>query len=240
MVLGVTTLESVMALFNLFQARLRLTAFELFSEAALNQVLAKGLQRPFDTVTPYYVLVEFENHSIQDQETALETFEQCSEQGWLADGVISQNETQARELWRLREDITESIAPSLPYKNDISVRVSRVPEFLRDMDQLLDRQYPDFQVIWFGHIGDGNLHLSVLKPADMEMQAFMEKCQTVNELLFRTLQKHEGSISAEHGVGLIKKPYLHYTRDAAEINYLRAMKRVFDPNNVMNPGKIFD
>jgi FAD/FMN-containing dehydrogenase len=240
MVLGVPELDGVMAIFDAFRHRLTLTAFEFFSAQALRHVLAKGLQRPFETETPYYVLVEFEQTATSTLDTALEVFAHCSDQGWLADGVISQSETQAQALWRLREDITESIAQYLPYKNDISVRISRVPAFLRDIDTLLARAYPDFELIWFGHIGDGNLHLSVLKPPTLEQAAFVTQCQTVNERLFSTLQKHGGSISAEHGVGLIKKPFLHYTRDSTEIAYLRAMKKVFDPNGILNPGKIFD
>jgi FAD/FMN-containing dehydrogenase len=240
MVLGVPELEGIMAIFNAFQNRVSLTAFEFFSEQALNHVLAKGLKRPFDTLTPYYVLLEFEKSSEMVMETALETFSYCADQGWLADAVISQSEVQALELWRLREDISESIAHHFPYKNDVSVRVSQISGFLRDTNTLFTHEYPDFQVIWFGHIGDGNLHISVLKPADMERITFIEKCQVVTERLFSIIQKHSGSISAEHGVGLTKKPYLHYTRNATEVSYLRALKQVFDPNHILNPGKIFD
>ncbi len=95
-------------------------------------------------------------------------------------------------------------------------------------------------MLWYGHIGDGNLHINILKPADLDTAAFAAKCGTVSEQLFTVLQRHGGSISAEHGVGLLKKPYLHYTRDAIEIGYLRAIKQAFDPNGIMNPGKIFD
>jgi len=239
MVLGVPELDGVMAIFDALRHCLTLTAFEFFSAKALHHVLDKGWQRPFETETPYYVLVEFEHTSAATVDTALAVFAQCSEQGWLADGVISQSETQAQELWALRENITESIAQYQPYKNDIAVRISRVPAFLRAIDELLTREYPDFEVIWFGHIGDGNLHISVLKPAALDQAAFLAKCRQVNEQLFSTIRQHGGSISAEHGVGLIKQPYLHYCRDEAEIAYLRAIKAVFDPNGILNPGKIF-
>ncbi len=240
MVLGVTALEGLMAVFEACRRQLTLTAFEFFSELALEHVLAKGLPRPFETETPYYLLVEFEHGSAADAETALGIFEHCLERNWLTDGVISQSRTQAAELWRLREDISESIAHYPPYKNDISVRISRIPAFLREIDALLSDAYPDFPVVWYGHIGDGNLHINVLKPAALGLDAFLENCQRVTEMLFQTVQKYAGSISAEHGVGLLKKPYLHYTRDAAEIAYLRAMKRIFDPNGILNPGKLLD
>jgi FAD/FMN-containing dehydrogenase len=240
MLLAVPGLDALMNIFNAFRQKLTLTAFEFFSAAALKHVLAKGLQAPFDTATPYYVLAEFETPTPATTDMALEVFSRCAEQGLLQDGVISQSATQAEDLWRLREDITESIAPYLPYKNDISVQISNVSGFVADIDPLLAQQYPDFEVIWFGHIGDGNLHISVLKPDLMSLDQFVAKCQAVNELLFSTLQQHGGSISAEHGVGLTKKPYLHYTREAAEVSYLRGLKKVFDPNGIMNPGKIFD
>ena len=93
---------------------------------------------------------------------------------------------------------------------------------------------------WFGHIGDGNLHLNILKPENLSKDEFFEKCQVVNKYVFETVQKYNGSISAEHGVGMTKKPYLNYTRPDEEIDYLRAIKQVFDPNGIMNRGKIFD
>jgi len=240
MVLGVPNLSGIMAIYGLLRSKLDLSAFEFFSELALRHVLKKGPHRPFDSATPYYVLAEFENPGDIQTDEALELFEHCAEQGWLADGVISQSGNQAKELWRLREDISESIAEHQPYKNDIAVRISRVPALLEEIDGLLAREYPDFEVLWYGHIGDGNLHINILKPATMEPAIFAKKCGAVSPHLFAALQRHGGSISAEHGVGLTKKPYLHYTRDESEVNYLRAIKQAFDPNGIMNPGKLFD
>ena len=240
MVLGVPDLDSVMSLYHAFRSQLELSAFEFFSELALRHVLKKGLHRPFDGETPYYALLEFDNPEQASTDEALALFERGAEEGWLVDGVISQSETQAKELWRLREDISESIAEHLPYKNDVAVRIAKAPAFLAEADALLAQQYPDFEVLWYGHIGDGNLHINILKPAAMEHRTFVHKCEAVNDLLFQALQRHGGSISAEHGVGLTKKPYLHYTRSATEVGYLRAIKQAFDPNGILNPGKIFD
>ena len=239
MVLGAADLAALMEIFAAFRQRITLSAFEFFSDKAMHHVLAKGVAKPFEAECPYYVLLEFETDDAS-MEAALAGFEYCAEQGWLVDGVVSQSQTQAAALWRLREDITESIAPYLPYKNDISVRISQVADFLSAMDQLFASQYPDFEVVWFGHIGDGNLHISVLKPEDMDKSAFVSECGRVSQLLFATLQKFGGSISAEHGVGLTKKPYLHYTRRSEEVAYLRAIKQAFDPNHILNPGKVFD
>lgn len=241
MVLGTPDFPSVMNVLQAFQAQLDLSAFELFSELSVQLVTAhSGIPRPFETATPFYVLLEFEALSEAMNDDAMAIFEHCVEQGWVIDGVLGQSETQAKNLWRLREDISETIAAFTPYKNDISVMVARVPAFISDIDAIVGEQYPDFRVVWFGHIGDGNLHLNILKPDAMEKADFFAKCQEVNVQVFETVQKYNGSVSAEHGVGMTKKAYLTYTRSALEVEYMRAIKRVFDPNGVMNPGKIFD
>jgi FAD/FMN-containing dehydrogenase len=143
-------------------------------------------------------------------------------------------------LWRLREGITESLAPYKPYKNDVSVRISAMPSFLQETQALLGEAYPHFDVVWFGHIGDGNLHINVLKPGDASDAEFVRQCEQVTKLLAASLKKHGGSISAEHGIGLVKKGYLESTRSTEEIALMRAMKRAFDPSGLLNPGKLFD
>ena len=241
LVLGVESMEPIMQVLQAFQSKLHLTAFEFFSEKALKHVIEeKQLQRPFETESEFYALIEFENFSEQDMETAMTLFENCLEEGWVVDGSISQNSTQASNLWRLREDISETISKFTPYKNDISVKVSKVPEFLQEVDSLVTSSYPDFEIIWFGHIGDGNIHLNILKPEALAAEEFFKTCSVVSDLVFEIVEKHGGSISAEHGVGLLKKPYLHYSRSSAEIEYMKAIKKIFDPNNIMNPGKLID
>lgn len=241
LVLGTSDFNAVMHVLSAFQAKLDLTAFEFFSELALQCVTASGdLARPFPHATPFYVLLEFEALSPAIEEQAMQLFETCMEAGWVLDGVMSQTETQARNLWRLREDISETIAKFTPYKNDISVLITHVPAFIADIDAIVQARYPDFDIVWFGHIGDGNLHLNILKPAALSKEDFFAQCQMVNISVFETVQKYDGSISAEHGVGMTKKPYLHYSRSQEEIAYMQAMKQIFDPNGIINPGKIFD
>ncbi len=241
LVLGTPDFPAVMNVLATFQKKMDLTAFEFFSELSTQIVTEhQGIARPFETATPFYALLEFEALSEAMAEEAMGLFEYCMEQGWVVDGVMSQNETQAKNLWRLREDISETIARYTPYKNDISVIIQKVPAFIADIDAIVTAQYPDFRVVWFGHIGDGNLHLNILKPDDMAKEDFFAKCKGVNVQVFETVQKYNGSVSAEHGVGMTKKPYLEYTRSPAEIAYMKAVKQVFDPNNVMNPGKLFD
>ncbi len=240
LVLGLSAFPVVMEVLHAFRQRLEVSAFEFFDAKALAKVLARtGLPAPFaaDAETcPYYVLVEVEvSH---DADAPLAVFEHCVEQGWVVDGVLSQSEEQARKLWRLREDISETISHWTPYKNDLAVRVARVPEFLAEVDAFVGRHYPDLEVIWFGHIGDGNLHLNILKPEDMPQAAFYERCHAASKEIFIMIRRHGGSVSAEHGVGLLKKDYLGYSRSSEEIAYLRAIRAAFDPDGILNPGKL--
>ncbi len=241
LVLGVPEFEAIMSVLNTFQTNIDLTAFEFFSDKAMRKVVARGdVPAPFETEAEYYALLEFEAETEGHIDQAMELFEKCMEEGWVLDGVMSQSETQAQNLWRLREDISETIAEWTPYKNDISVVVSKVPPFLNEIEEVVTREYPDFEIIWFGHIGDGNLHLNILKPDDLAKEIFFEQCAKVSTWVFEIVEKYQGSVSAEHGVGMTKKPYLEYTRSAAEIGYMRAVKAAFDPNNIMNPGKLID
>lgn len=239
MLLALPSFEALMQVFEAFRSRLQLQAFEFFTDVALKHVLAHGAQAPFAEVHPFYVVTEFASDEASEAE-ALAAFEQCMEQGLVSDGVISGSDAQAAQLWRLREDITESLARYVPYKNDVSVRLSAMPAFLAETQALLAKEYPQFEVVWFGHIGDGNLHINILKPDDVAQEAFVADCERVTKLLASTLQAHGGSISAEHGIGLVKKPYLGCTRSDAEIAAMRGIKAVLDPNGIMNPGKLFD
>ncbi|MDD2059839.1 FAD-binding oxidoreductase [Pseudomonas putida] len=240
MVLGTPDFDSIMPVLHAFRDKLDLTAFEFFSDKALAKIMGRGdVPAPFDTPCPFYALLEFEASNEEVANEALATFEHCVEQGWVLDGVMSQSEQQLQNLWKLREYISETISHWTPYKNDISVTVSKVPAFLRDIDAIVEQNYPDFEVVWYGHIGDGNLHLNILKPDALSKDEFFAKCTKVNKWVFEIVQKYNGSISAEHGVGMTKRDYLTYSRSPAEIEYMKAVKAVFDPNGIMNPGKIF-
>lgn len=242
LVLGLQRLADVISVYALFKKSTPLSACEVFSDFALNKVMEMhGLPRPFESEANYYLLLEVENQSEEsDSEALASLFEQCFEQGWIHDGVISQSPQQARTLWHLREFISEAISPMSPYRNDVSVRTSRIPQFVVELEAAYKNEYPDFQVAWFGHIGDGNLHVDILKPDQMNRDEFIKKCKKSDQTLFSIVQKFEGSISAEHGVGLLKKDYLSYTRSIDEIELMKKIKTIFDPYGIINPGKIFD
>ena len=241
LVMGTNELGSIMKIYEQYKQRFTIIAYEMFTDVALKYVTAGGhAQSPFATPAKYYVLLELENESEAYIDEALQLFADLSEQGLVVDGTVSQSPKQAADLWKLRENITEATSHKKPYKNDVSVRVSRVPQFLVEMSEILKNEHPTFEVVWFGHVGDGNLHINILKPDAMSSEEFVAKCKSVDQVMFQMIERLEGSISAEHGVGLVKKPFLHHTRSPAEIELMRQIKTVFDPDHILNPGKIFD
>ncbi|MGE8215840.1 putative FAD-linked oxidoreductase [compost metagenome] len=240
MLLALPSFEVLMQVFAAFRERMQLQAFEFFTDRALEHVLAHGAQAPFEQVHPFYVVTEFAAGDEAQEAAAMAAFEACMEQGWVSDGVVSASDAQAAQLWRLREGITEAVARYKPYKNDVSVRISAMPAFMAETQALIGQAYPHFDVVWFGHIGDGNLHINVLKPDATPDAEFLTQCEHVTTLLAQVLARFDGSISAEHGIGLVKKGYLDSTRSAPEIALMKAVKRAFDPQGLLNPGKLFD
>ena len=240
MVFALPAMEALMQVFDACRRALTLSAFEFFTDRALEYVVAHGAQRPFESNSAFYVITEFDAADEAEQSAALGVFEHCAGNGWVNDGVISQSDAQAAALWRLREGITESLAPYKPYKNDISMRVSVIPAFMHAMQDVFTLEYPRFDIVWFGHIGDGNLHVNVIKPDGLADDAFIAQCEHVTHMLGDTLASLGGSISAEHGIGLVKKNHLIGTRSAPEVELMRGIKRVLDPAGIYNPGKVFD
>jgi FAD/FMN-containing dehydrogenase len=183
----------------------------------------------------HYVLVEAE-------EAAPEPWrEELAEAGLIADGTLAQSAAQAAELWALREGISESLsATGVLHKNDIALPIAALEPFCADFEALFAREYPGWEICLFGHIGDGNLHVNVMKPDELAVDAFRARTAAADRDLFTLVKRHRGSISAEHGIGLLKKPYLGYSRSDEELSLFRALKHAFDPNGILNPGKIFD
>jgi len=240
LLLAFSGLEAIMPAFTELRQQLTLSAFEFFDQACIEAVVAHtGREFPLDRAAPFYAVVEFDDIDGASQDAALASFERLLESGDVIDGLISQSSAQAADVWFWREGISESIAAKVPYKNDLSVRVSRVPAFLKELDGLVSQRYPGFQVLWFGHIGDGNLHMNVLKPEDWSVERFHSACSTLSPEVFELVRRHHGSLSAEHGVGLLKRDYLAMIRSPAELGMMRAIKRSVDPDGILNPGKLY-
>ena len=235
MVFGLPDYDALMALLGEARRQLTLSAFEFFSDNALGHVLARfDLKAPFSQRYPCYGLLEFD----RNDDAALSLFRYLQEQGIRADAVISHSDEQVASLWALRENITESLSARQPWKQDIAVPIPVVPDFIRDVGGLIESEYSPLEAVWFGHVGDGNLHLNILKPATWDMEDFVAQCRRLMMSVLEKVQSCGGSISAEHGVGLLKKPFLQYSRESAEVELMRRVKAAFDPAGIMNPGKV--
>lgn len=241
LLLSFADLDAIMPAFATLRQSLHLSAFEFFDQRSVRHVAEAGnMAFPLDDAAPFHAVVEFDDPGQTSQEKALEVFESLVGQGQVIDGTISQSGAQAEELWHWREAISESIAPYTPYKNDLSVRIGAIPDFLRELDQLVGQEYPDFEVVWFGHIGDGNLHMNVLKPGDWSVDDFHQAGRQLSPKVFELVQRYNGSVSAEHGVGLLKRDDLVWSRQAGEIELMKGIKRLFDPDGILNPGKMLN
>ena len=225
------------------ESQLVLQAFEYFSDKCLDVVLnATDLPQPLEERHPGYILVEVEPGPGADLAVAAENWlMKLFEDGLVRDGVLSASLQQNSQLWAYRERISESLTHTgFVYKNDVALPVSRLADFSQDMHQMLSERYPAFGVYVFGHVGDGNLHINIMKPEDMEKEVFLEQCHGTDDLLFRLIQSYKGSISAEHGIGLLKKKFIGFTRTDEELALFKAVKKAFDPKGLLNPAKVID
>jgi FAD/FMN-containing dehydrogenase len=218
-----------------------LSAFEFMEQLPFQEVVShRGLRNPLSQSYTAYVLIECEVDSIDHSDSVRQVLGEAYQKGMIADVVVSESYAQANELMNLRDLISETLSQHHTiHKNDISVPVPTIPQFLKELHETLGTIYPTFQVAVFGHVGDGNLHVNVLKPSGLTDQEFWKQCHEADHVIFKAVQKYRGSISAEHGVGLLKRDFLNYTRSEAEIALMRGIKAVFDPHGILNPGKIF-
>ncbi|MBC7437556.1 MAG: FAD-binding oxidoreductase [Bdellovibrionales bacterium] len=221
-----------------------LTGFEVMGQFALSLVSRHFPQQrvPLYQDTPFCVLLENSDH--ESEAHARTQFEQlleaAMEGGCVTDAVVAGNLTQAHQLWHIRESIPLAQAEEgLNIKHDISIPVSSIPEFVRVTDALLEREIPGVRLVNFGHLGDGNLHYNVQAPSGGEAKAFLSQYEDrVNSLVYESVHQFNGSISAEHGVGLLKVDKLEHHKSPVALEMMRAIKRALDPQNVMNPGRV--
>jgi FAD/FMN-containing dehydrogenase len=214
-------------------------AYEFFTDKCLARLQAhRKVRVPFAEPASHYVLLEIEH---ADEGTLEEWMGMLFEKNLVSDGTMAQNSSQAADLWALREGISESLsATGLPHKNDVSLPIAELDAFTSELGRVFAARYPGWEICLFGHIGDGNLHINVMKPDTMDRAEFLAKTKDADHDVFGLVKAHRGSISAEHGIGLLKKDYLGYSRTEAEIGVLRSIKRALDPLNLLNPGKIVD
>jgi FAD/FMN-containing dehydrogenase len=218
-----------------------ITAFEFFSQKCLHTVQEKlkRISRIGDTA-PFYVLMEIERSS-NDLSEVEEWLGKILEESLVVDGSLAQSSEDEKASWGLREGITESIAVTGPVrKYDVAVPVSQMVPFLTEGQKMFSRMNLSIDLYLFGHFGDGSPHFNLVKKPDCSMQEFSNQCDRFEIELFALLKRYGGSVSAEHGVGNLKKHWVTYSRTNRELELYRSIKKAFDPKHLLNPGKILD
>jgi len=221
----------------------RVTAFEIVGRAALDLVLKHipGSREPFpDEGYGWQVLVELADTLEGDLATPLEqVFAAAYEAGQVLDATLASSDTQALALWALRENVSEAQRiEGVSIKHDIAVPVSRIAEFIRRADADLQQAFPGLRIVCFGHIGDGNLHYNQSKAAAQDNAAFIAQTEAVNLRVHDLVHELGGSISAEHGLGQLKREEVLRYKSDVEMDMMRAIKAALDPQGLMNPGKV--
>jgi FAD/FMN-containing dehydrogenase len=241
---GVPSPQAAVELLNLVQERSNrsATSFELICRAAIDFALRHGAscRDPLVSPHPWYVLVQLSSAARQDLRAMLEnTLEAAMQRGLVSDAVIADSLEHRRALWHLRETLPEAQKPEGgSIKHDISVPVAAVPEFLREADAAVQALIPGSRPVPFGHLGDGNIHYNVTQPAGADTAAFLARWYEMNDAVHAVVTKLGGSISAEHGIGVLKRKLLPQVKDAVALDLMRTLKRTLDPNNILNPGKV--
>ena len=214
----------------------RLVAFELLPRLGLDFVIRHmGARDPLAEASPWYVLCES-----AEAPGSLETLTAAAiEEGLATDAALAQSEAQRSGLWALRENLSESQKfEGGSIKHDVSVPISRIPEFIAEADAAVVRFLPGARPFPFGHIGDGNIHYNVSQPPGMDNKAFTDLWEPLNDLVFEIVLKHAGSISAEHGIGRLKRHWMTRIKQPVELDLMRGLKQLLDPAAILNPHKV--
>ena len=216
-----------------------MSAFELMPRLGLEFVLAHIPQTadPLAKPSPWYVLAEASGGTNSHLEDALESA--LSSSGLVTDAVIAQSDTQRAALWKLREGMSEAQKPEGgSIKHDVSVPINSIPAFLKEGIAAVEKLAPGVRPVPFGHLGDGNIHFNFTVPKNGDNAAFLARWNEIQDTVHDIVNRYHGSISAEHGLGIMKVHEIERYKSAAELDVMRALKRTLDPNNILNPGKV--
>jgi FAD/FMN-containing dehydrogenase len=232
-------------LLGLMKAQLgdTVTVFELICRAVIDFLLAgvPGHADPMPARHPWYVLMEITGQGAPGSlhGPVSDALAEAVEAGLVRDALIAISGAQSARLWKMREDLAEAQkAAGVGIKHDVSVPVSRIPEFIARTDAELETHYPGIRHCAFGHVGDGNIHYNPLAPVNWEGSRFAGERETVNRIVHDMVIKLGGSISAEHGIGRLRREENEHYKSAVELDLMRSVKQMLDPNGIMNPGKL--
>jgi FAD/FMN-containing dehydrogenase len=242
--IGVPSPEVALSLLNLALARAgtSLTSFELMPRIALEFDLRHlpGARDPLSSPHPWYVLAEIFGDDEQRTRELMESLlVDGMEKELVIDATISESREQRNQLWKLRTAMSDVQKPEGgSIKHDISVPVSSVPAFVKEATAKVEQMIPGARVVAFGHLGDGNLHYNVSQPVGADKEKFLRKWEVLNDAVHTIVGKYEGSISAEHGIGVLKRDLLAKAKDPVALSVMQAIKKTLDPNGILNPGKV--
>jgi D-lactate dehydrogenase (cytochrome) len=218
------------------------TSFELMPRDGLDVVLRNmsGCRDPLASPHPWYVLIELSSQAASGLREAMENvLAQGLDKGLVTDAAIADSLEQAKAFWRVRELFGEAQSrEGGSIKHDISVPVAAVPDFIAEASRAVVALIPGARPLPFGHLGDGNIHYNVSQPLGADKTAYLERWNDMNAVVFAVVRKFNGSISAEHGIGALKRDLLPGVKDPVAMELMRSLKRLFDPDNILNPGKV--
>ncbi|HEX4407766.1 MAG TPA: FAD-binding oxidoreductase [Xanthobacteraceae bacterium] len=241
---GIASAEAGLELLGLAQARAGsdITSFEIMTRRGIEIVLqhGSGVRDPLAEPHDWYVLIELSSQRAETARTVLEEIlEQGMERGLIADAAVADSLEQAKAFWRIRElfgEVQRHAGGSI--KHDVSVPVAAVPAFIAEANAAVIALIPGARPLPFGHLGDGNIHYNVSQPEGADKEAFLKRWDEVNAVVFAVVKKYGGSISAEHGIGVMKRDLLPSVKDPVAYDLMRSLKHMLDPNNILNPGKV--
>ena len=242
--IGVPTPSAAVKLLNLAQARVggTVTSFELIVRTVIEFAVkhGHGVRDPLASAHPWYVLMEVSSqHGEGLRESVEQLLADASAQALVSDATIAASLDQAKAFWHLRHMLPEVQKPEGgSIKHDISVPVAVVPDFLAEASAAVERLIPGSRPVPFGHLGDGNIHFNVSQPVGADQEKFLARWGEVNAVVDKIVLKYQGSISAEHGIGKLKRDTLPKVKDPVALELMRGLKRMLDPNGILNPGKV--
>jgi len=241
---GVPSPRAALDLLNLVQERTggATTSFELMKRLAIEMAVkhGPGCRDPLTGTHPWYVLLEVSSSEREGLRAALESaLAAGAEAGLVNDATIAASLDQRQSFWRLRELLPEAQKPEgASIKHDVSVPLANVHDFLAEADAAVEALIPGSRPVPFGHLGDGNMHYNVTQPVGADRDAYLARWYDMNAAVHAVVKKHGGSISAEHGIGVMKRKLLPEVKDPVAIEVMRALKRTLDPKGILNPGKV--